>query len=297
MNNREQIEAMKRIQSHIESHLKSEITLKSLSNIAGYSPSHTERLFKEATGKNLFEYIRAMRLTDAAKSLRSDQNQRIIDISLDYVFDSHEGFTRAFSKEFGISPKRYQQHPIPVPYFITYDVLGRYLFNNRKEVERMESKTVFVQVIERPRRKAIIKRGIKATEYFEYCEEVGCDVWGIFESIPNALYEPAGFWLPKEMLPEGTSEYVQGVEVPMNDQGIVPQGFDIITLEPSLMMIFQGEPYKDEDFMEEIPIVQKHIEAFDPKIYGYTWDDKQPRFQLSPLGYRGYIEAKPVKKI
>ena len=297
MNSREQIEAMHKIQSYIDHHLRDVMTLQMISKIAGYSPSQTERLFKEVTGKNLFEYIRAMRLTDAAKSLRSDQNQRIIDISLDYVFDSHEGFTRAFSKEFGISPKRYQQKPIPVPYFISYDILGRYLFNNRKEVERMESKTVFVQVVERPRRKAIIKRGIKATEYFQYCEEVGCDVWGIFESIPNALYEPAGFWLPKEMIPEGTSEYVQGVEVPFNNQGVVPEGFDVITLEPTLMMIFQGEPYKDEDFMEEIPIVQKHIESFDPKLYGYAWDNKQPRFQLNPLGYRGYIEAKPVKKL
>jgi AraC family transcriptional regulator len=297
MNNREQIEAMKRVQCHIESHLKKTITLKSLSNIAGYSPSHTERLFKEVTGKNLFEYIRVMRLTDAAKSLRSDQNQKIIDISLDYLFDSHEGFTRAFSKEFGISPKRYQKHPIPVPYFISYDVLGRYLFKHRKEVKEMVSKTVFVQVVERPKRKVIIKRGIKATEYFEYCEEVGCDVWGILESIPNALYEPAGFWLPKTMIPKGTSEYVQGVEISIDDQTLAPEGFEIITLEPSLMMIFQGEPYKDEDFMDEIPIVQEHIDKFNPKLYGYQWDDKQPRFQLSPLGYRGYIEAKPVKKI
>jgi AraC family transcriptional regulator len=297
MNNRDQAEAIKRIQSHIESHLKTGLTLKSLSNIAGYSPSHTERIFKEATGKNLFDYIRAMRLTGAAKSLRSEKNQKIIDLSLDYVFDSHEGFTRAFSKEFGISPKRYQKNPIPVRYFIAYDVLGKYLFNHPKEVKKMESKTVFVQVVERPKRKAIIKRGIKATEYFEYCEEVGCDVWGILESIPHALYEPAGFWLPKEMIIHGTSEYVQGVEIAFDDETLPPQGFDIITLEPSMMMIFQGEPYQDEHFMEEIPLVQRHIESFNPSLYGYQWDEKKPRFQLSPLGYRGYIEARPVKKI
>jgi AraC-like DNA-binding protein len=297
MSHLEQIEAVKRIQIHIESHLKKVITLKSLSHIAGYSPAQKERLFKEATGKNLFEYIRAMRLTDAAKSLRSDPNQKIIDISLDYVFDSHEGFTRAFSKEFGISPKNYQKQPIPVAYFIPYDVLGRYLFNHRKEDKKMESKTVFVQVIERPKRKAIIKRGIQATEYFEYCEEVGCDVWGILESIPNALYEPAGFWLPKTMIPEGTSEYVQGVEVSMEDQTVPPKGFEVIVLEPMLMMVFQGEPYQDEDFMVEIPHVQKHIDDFNPKLYGYQWHDEEPRFQLSPMGYRGYIEARPVKKI
>lgn len=37
-------------------------------------------------------------------------------------------------------------------------------------------KTVFVQVVDLPARKIILKRGIKATNYFEYCNEVGCDV-------------------------------------------------------------------------------------------------------------------------
>ncbi|HRR89855.1 MAG TPA: AraC family transcriptional regulator, partial [Eubacteriales bacterium] len=31
---------------------------------------------------------------------------------------------------------------------------------------------------------------------------------------------------------------------------------------------------------------------------GYKWDDEAaPRFQLSPLGYRGYIEGRPVKPL
>ena len=56
----------------------------------------------------------------------------------------------------------------------------------------------------RLQRKMILKRGIKAIEYFEYCEEVGCDVWGILVSIKEALYEPVGLWLPPQMIPKGT---------------------------------------------------------------------------------------------
>ena len=41
--------------------------------------------------------------------------------------------------------------------------------NEKKENDDM--KTVFVQVVERPERKCLLKRGEKATEYFEYCEE------------------------------------------------------------------------------------------------------------------------------
>jgi len=44
--------------------------------------------------------------------------------------------------------------------------------------------------------------------------------------------------------------------------------------------------------------VWNHIEKFDPSLYGYQWAlETAPRFQLAPMGYRGYIEARPVKAI
>ena len=84
--------------------------------------------------------------------------------------------------------------------------------------------TVFVQVIDRPARKLILKRGIKATHYFGYCEEVGCDIWGILCSVKEALYEPIGMWLPKKFQRPGTSVYAQGVEMPADYSGEVPEG-------------------------------------------------------------------------
>ena len=50
--------------------------------------------------------------------------------------------------------------------------------------------SVFVQVIEKPERKAIIKRGRTAKEYWSYCQEVGCDVWD--ETNPRIQLEPRG---------------------------------------------------------------------------------------------------------
>lgn len=293
----EQLNAVQKIQDYINNHLNEEITLKILSRVSGYSPSHTERLFKELTDQNLFDYIRLMRLTDAAKTMRHKKKIKIIDISLNYLFDSHEGFTRAFSKTFGVSPKKYQKNLIPVQYFIPYSVLSRHVLKLKEEVIVMKSKTVFVQVVERPKRKAIIKRGIKAKSYFPYCEEFGCDVWGILASIPDALYEPAGFWLPKHLVKPNTSEYVQGVEINLDSHQQIPDGFDVVELDACQMMIFQGEPYDDVNFMQEIGAIQDHIAVFDPKLYGYEWDDKHPSFQLEPQSHRGYIEAKPVKKI
>ncbi|HOY90066.1 MAG TPA: AraC family transcriptional regulator, partial [Bacillota bacterium] len=159
---------------------------------------------------------------------------------------------------------------------------------------------VFVQVIERPERKLILKRGKSAQDYFEFCEEVGCDVWGILCSVKEALYEPIGAWLPDRLIPAGTSRYVQGVEVPNDYSGIVPEGFEIIGLGPCSMMVFQGPAYDDDDasFCDAISFVQESIEKYKPSTYGYAWaDEESPRFQLEPQGWRGYIEARPVKRL
>lgn len=300
VNDIEAAKAVQRMQDYIDENLHRKITLKELGLVAGYSPWHAAKLFKEATELTPFEYIRNLRLTKAALMLR-DQEVKVLDVALDFVFDSHEGFTRAFSKAFGISPKRYSKDTPPIKLFLPVRALNRYRIYHKGEAimsENARPKTVFVQVVERPARKVLLKRGIKAKEYFEYCEEVGCDVWSVLSSVKEALYEPIGMWLPAHLIKEGTSEYVQGVEVGLDYNNVIPEGYELIELPPCKIMIFQGEPYDDENFMEEIGEVKDHIARFDPRVYGYRWaPDAAPRFQLAPMGYRGYIEACPVEPI
>lgn len=290
--------AVQRMQEYIDTHVCEKITLKQLSKASGYSPWYAARIFKELLGRTPFDYIRALRLSKAAMSLR-DEEHRIIDVAFDFVFDSHEGFTRAFSREFGISPKRYSKNTPPIQLFMPDKVLSYYQYLNKGEIEMNKTtKTIFVQVIERPARKVLLKRGIRAAEYFKYCEEVGCDIWALLSSVKEALYEPIGMWLPKHLIKEGTSQYVQGVELPLNYNNIVPEGYELIELPPCKMMVFQGEPYDDDNFMEEIDEVMNTIDKYDPTIYGFRWaPEEAPRFQLAPMGYRGYIEARPVTTI
>ena len=300
MDNQEQVSAVSRMQDYIKDNINKPMTLYELSQVAGYSPWHSAKLFKQLTGKTTFEYIRALRLSKAAIKLR-DENVKVIDVAFDFVFDSHEGFTRAFAKEFGITPKLYTKSPPPIKLFIPYSVRDYFLMikkGDKKMEENKKIKPVFVQVVDRDARKLILKRGVKATHYFEYCSEVGCDVWGILSSVKEALHEPMGLWLPKNMVKQGTSMYAQGVEVPTDYNGKVPEGFDIIDLPPCKMMIFQGQPYNDEEFDEEIKELWSVIEEYDPKLYGFEWaDEDAPRFQLEPQGYRGYIEEKPVRQM
>ncbi|OJU08677.1 MAG: AraC family transcriptional regulator [Clostridiales bacterium 43-6] len=295
----ETIDAVQRMQDYIESHISEPITQNGLARAAGYSQWHSMRMFKELMGKTPFEYIRALRLTKAALLLR-DNKPKIIDVAFDFVFDSHEGFTRAFYKQFGVSPKRYSKQPEPIQLFIPYSIRGYYLTIRKGEKTMPEKKnsTVFVQVVERPERKLILKRGVKAEEYFAYCEEVGCEVWGMLESVKEALYEPIGMWLPPNMVTPGTSVYAQGVEVPFDYSGKVPEGYDIIDLPECKMLVFQGEPFDDEEFGNAIGELWEVMKRYKPEIYGYRWEDRDaPRFQLAPMGYRGYIEGRPVRQI
>ena len=162
------------MQDCIEQNIKEPITLRMIARAAGYSPWHAARLFKEITGKTLFEYVRTLRLSRAAVKLR-DEDVKIIDVALDFVFDSHEGFTRAFSRHFGMSPRHYSKNTPPVKLFMPVRIRDHYLMLQKGEEimsEKTNANTVFVQVVDRPARKLILKRGTKATHYFEYCEEL-----------------------------------------------------------------------------------------------------------------------------
>jgi len=300
MDLQDNIEAVHRMQDCIDAHLKQRITLHMLADAAGYSPWHAARMFKELTGKSPFEYIRALRLSRAAVRLREEE-VKVIDIAFDFLFDSHAGFTRAFSKHFGITPKNYTQYKPPLKLFIPENVHEKYLALERgKEMtnESTKNSTIFVQVVHRPARKLILKRGVNAADYFAYCDEVGCEVWDVLTGIKQAIYEPIGMWLPQNLRRPGTSEYAQGVEVPLNYNEPLPEGFEMITLPACMTMIFQGEPYDDTVFQEAIGNLWEAMKNYKPEICGFQWADEDgPRFQLEPQGYRGYIEGRPVRPL
>lgn len=291
------------IKKYISEHLNEPVTLNDIAKTVGYSKFHTSRIFKEETGLSLFEYIRRERLTASAFALRIG-SEKVLDVALDFMFDSHEGFTRAFANGFGITPKRFASYPAPDGWMIPYYYLNRQ--KTKTEELNMEQKTavIFTQIMERPARKLILFRSKNASDYFEYCEEVGCGTpenpapWDILCGIKNALNEPMGVWLPKSMCPEGTGIYAHAVEVAADYSGEIPSRFDVIELPPCKYLVFQGEPYDDDKYDEAIGKLWENIADFNPKVYGYEWDDETaPKFQLAPMGWRGYIEGRAVRAI
>lgn len=296
--------AVQRMQEYIEDHLQTPITMRDLSQAARYSMYYAARIFKEITGRSPYEYIRLRRLSAAALQL-SNGKVRIIDVAFDFVFDSHEGFTRAFTRQFGVAPSRIQNVSWSGSLF--QPGLATEFYRDRQKgnikmtgiIDQQTKKSVvFVQILERPSRKLLFLPGKKAPFYFEYCEEVGCEVWNTLIGIPDALHEPMGLWLPDNLRPAECSTYVQGVEVGLDYKGPIPAGFQVIELPPCKLLVFQGEPFEDKEFMQAIRSIWDVMNSYKPEIVGYEWaDNDAPCFQLNPMGYRGYIEGRPVRPI
>ena len=287
----EQIEAVQRMQEYIEKHLCENISFADVAKASLFSPWHARRLFLEFTGVTPSEYIRKLRLKQSALKLR-DEAVNILDVALDSGFGSVDGYQRAFRKEFGCNPSAYAADPIPLGLFTPYGVKFRYM--ERKE-PTMGARNVFIQVIDKPKRKVIIKRGKTATEYMKYCEEVGCDIWGLLVSMKSLCGEPVCLWLPEAYIKPGTSQYVQGVEVADDYTGEIPDGFDVIELPKAQYLMFQGEPFQEEDYQQAIAEIWGAEKNYDPSLIGYQWDDANPRIQLEPIGTRGYIELVPIR--
>ena len=291
---KEQILAVQRMQDYIERNAAEEITLSDLARASLFSPWYAYRLFRDCLGLTPTEYIRKYRLTQAAKQLQTGA-VKVIDAAYGAGFSNVDTFTRAFYREFGLNPGDYRKQPVPVPFFIPYGAKYRELRKEPIDVSNIQP--IFIQLVRKPKRLCVIKRGRCAEDYFPYCAEVSCDVWGILTSMKSLCGEPVALWLPPRYKKPDTSTYVQGVEVETDYSGVIPEGFDTIHLPEAEYLMFQGQPFWEEDYCAAIRAVQVAMDGYDPSVIGYRWDDENPRIQLEPRGRRGYIELRAVRRI
>lgn len=294
----DKIKAVSRMQHYINAQLDEDITLDAIANAAGYSKYHAARIFKELTGRTVFETIRALRLTKAAQALQSF-DEKVVDVAMDNGFDSHDGFTRAFSRQFGITPQKYHKETPPINWFVHYPIEAYYILKGgtKPVFNERVSRTVTVTVVERPARKLIFLRH-NATDYFSACEEVGCEWEGIFNSIPEKFDTAAGGRLPKFLIQPNTNGHAFFVEVPLDYNKPIPDGYEIADLPPCTYLYFNGMPYEDpNDFPIAIGIVNEAIENYPFEHFGWEISDEGPYLGMGAEEKTGARTAVPVKSI
>ena len=92
---------------YIEENLQADITAQELAKLAHLSLFHYYRLFRQATGLPVMQYILRRRLLHGVYAISKGSTR--IDAALRFGFDTYPGFYRAFCREFGSTPSDFLQ--------------------------------------------------------------------------------------------------------------------------------------------------------------------------------------------
>ncbi len=135
----------------MEARLTTKIELEDVADIACFSMYHFHRMFSAIVGYTMKDYIRRRRLSKAARevvfSLRT-----IEEIAGRYQFESQASFTRAFKKQFAITPGKLRKTRQAFKHFNPIDVKKQFkrkgeVMLEPKLVEKEEFKVVGMKVM------------------------------------------------------------------------------------------------------------------------------------------------------
>jgi len=86
----------------IDDNITNEINVAMVAEKAGYSAFHFSRMFTEAIGISLMSYVTQRKLQFALYDLV--RGKKVIDVAMEYGYETHGGFTKAFTHWFGFPP-------------------------------------------------------------------------------------------------------------------------------------------------------------------------------------------------
>ena len=98
----------KKIIKYIQTNISEPITIKDIANYYGYTRFHISRVFKEATGTTVLDYISFVKVEEAKKLLKKS-DESIAEIAVKCGFSSQGYFCKIFKKYENISPNEYKK--------------------------------------------------------------------------------------------------------------------------------------------------------------------------------------------
>jgi AraC family transcriptional regulator len=108
-NSKENIECINKVVKYIERTIDKELPLEELAELAFFSPFHFQKIFKEILGESPKQYIKRLRLEEAARILAFQPEQNILEVAFQVGFQSLESFSRAFKDYYTVSPNNYKK--------------------------------------------------------------------------------------------------------------------------------------------------------------------------------------------
>lgn len=296
------------------------LTLSFLAEKLGYSEYYVSRQFKKIAGMNLRDYIGQRSLSFSLKEVR-DTNRGLIEIALDYGFSSHEAYSRAFKKSYGVSPNDFRKHPIPVVLRTIIKPFDCYLLGIGGIIMENTENDVKVYFVEIPAHKFLHIRNYESNGYWDFWQKQriipgqDCEtICGLLQSIPgnlddqgeDELNSSSGQIMAYINEPEGrvcswgiplAESY--GVRLPHDYAGEVPEHMQLMDVEEGTYIVFEHGPFDMTTQNQSVEMkIEQAMKTFDYELSGYELDKSQGKifyFYYDPKRFWKYI--RPVKKL
>lgn len=296
------------------------LTLELLSQKLGYSEFYTTRKFKEISGMQFRQYLHRRKLAFAIKEVR-DSEKSLLDIAVNYGFSSHEAFTRAFKRVYGITPSEYRKAPKPLVLRTKINPFDRY-FLGLGEIGMVKStddiKIYFVTI---PAHKFLHIKNYESNGYWDFWQKQnlidGQDyetICGLLDSIKGKLDDDGGSESnagsgqimayindPNGRLCDWGFPRTEcyGARLPIDYKGDIPPQMMLIDVPENEYIVFEHGTF---DYEQENRSVEEKMEkamsSFCFSDTGYCLDTSEGRimyFSFNPEKYWKYI--RPVRKV
>ncbi len=96
---------------YIDNNFKTDINMQTLAKRVAISPNYLSKIFKNACGMSVWDYIESVRI-DSAKKLLSADKTNIIDIAFESGYNNTANFNKQFKKYTGMTPRQFRKSAV-----------------------------------------------------------------------------------------------------------------------------------------------------------------------------------------